>query len=457
VSRATAFTAALVLALAARLAAQEPPKPPAGHTPADTVRADSLRVDSLRADTVQAKSTVARTLPPGVQLGYRRSPALGLDPFRHALIPHWGFVVGATASADNNAGNLSDVGAFMLLGKHDSITASSVIDALGLVPNGQGLQGLAGGDGGVYLGGPFGSRIGLGLTAGGRGYGSFLLDDNAVALLRDGNGARQNFSLGQTHGAGLATAEGGAHLLVRLGAVRDEPGLRVILGAGARYLKPLWYGRSTSAIASGGTLRVTNDSIAANLRISTAQAVDAPNVKGSGTAADFLIRFELPEPGLALEAMLVNVGTVKLERVEHRLATFSVATTSFKTVKDSLDKSKFRVQDTSAATVQLPQQMRFALNAWVLPVIQLDAAYTTAVTGDFAAPAMLEAGATLRLIRWLPLRAGIVHAGDFGTGYTGGIAIESRVVYLQLNGASYGGAFKQARGAGGRVELGFFF
>jgi hypothetical protein len=441
VSRA-AVTALLALAWAARLAAQEPPKP---------------QNDSARADTAGPVRTGPRLLPPGVQLGYRRTPFLGLDPFRHAIVPHWGFVVSAGAGVENNTVNLQDIGALLLLGRHDSITAGSVIDALGLVPKGEGLQGLARGDAGVYLGTQWTGRVTIGFSAGGRGYGTFLVDDSAVALLRDGNGAQQNFSVGQTHGAALGTAEGGAHALIRFGAIHDEAGLRVILGFGARYLKPLYYARSASAINSNGTIRLTGDSIAAALRLTTDQAVDPPNVKGSGLVGDFLVRFELPEPGIALEAMLVNVGTLKLQQVEQRLATFNVSTTSFKVVKDSLDKSKFRVQDTTALTLQMPQQMRFALNAWVLPILQLDAAYTTQVTGDLATPAMVEAGATIRLISWLPLRAGFVSAGELGTGLTGGFAIETRTLYLHLDGASLGGAFKQARGASGRFEFGFYF
>ena len=441
-SRAPAVTALLALALAVRLEAQEPPKP---------------ATDTAQADTTRPEAAGPRLLQPGVQLGYRRTPLLGLDPFRHVIVPHWGFILGAAAGVENNAVNLQDIGALMLLGRHDSIDAGTVIDALGLVPKGQGLAGLARGDGGVYLGSQWGGRVTIGFSAGGRAYGTFLVDDSAVALLRDGNGAQQNFALGQTHGASLATAEGGAHALIRLGAIRDRAGLRVILGVGARYLRPLFYARTASAINSGGTIRLTGDSIAANLRLTADQAIGPPNVKGSGLVEDFLVRLEMPEPGLALEAMLVNAGTLKLQQVEQRLATFTVSTTSFKTVKDSLDKSKFRVQDTTAVTVQMPQQMRFALNAWVLPILQLDAAYTTQVTGDFATPAMLEAGVTLRLISWLPLRAGIVNAGTFGTGFTGGFAIESRVFYLHLGGASLGGAFKNAQGANGRFELGFFF
>lgn len=433
--------------LAGRAAAQEPSKP----------QGSGARVDSVRADTVQAAPAGPQRLEPGVPLGFRRTQLFGLDPFRLAIVPHWGLVVDAGARVDNNSVNLRDIGALMFLGKHDSIDAGTVIDALGLVPKGQGLQGLAGGDGGLYFGTQWGGHLTLGFSAGARGYGAFLVDDSAVALLRNGNGAQQNFSVGQTHGTALGTAEAGAHAMIRFGAVGDEAGLRVILGAGARYLRPLYYARTASAINSGGTIRLTGDSLAAALRLTTDQAVDPPKVKGSGLVGDFLVRLELPEPGIAFEAMLVNVGTLKLQQVEQRLATFNVSTTSFTVVKDSLDKSKFRVQDTTALTVQMPQQMRFALNTWLLPVLQIDAAYTTGVTGDFATPAMIEAGATLRLLSWLPLRVGIVSDGDLGTGVTGGFAFETRVFYLHVDGASLGGPFAQARGASGRLELGFFF
>ena len=447
-SRAPALAAILAALLAGGAAAQAPPKPQGGGE----------LVDTVRADTARSEAPGPRTLEPGVALGYRRTQLFGLDPFRLAIVPHWGLIVGVGARVDNNSVNLKDIGALLLLGKHDSINAGTVVDALGLVPRGEGLLGLAGGDGGVYLGTQWGGHLTLGFSAGAQGYGSFFVDDSAVALLRDGNGgAQQTFPVGQTHGAALGTAEGGAHAMIRFGAVGDEAGWRLIVGAGARYLRPLYYARSGSAIGPASAIRLTGDSIAAAVRLTTEQAVDPPNVKGSGLVGDFLLRFELPEPGLALEAMLVNVGTVKLQKVEQRLATFNVSTTSFTVVKDSLDKSKFRVQDTTAVTLQMPQQLRLALNAWVLPVLQIDAAYTTRVTGDFAAPAMFEMGATFRLLSWLPLRAGIVSAGDLGTGVTGGIAFETRALYLHVDGASLGGAFAQARGAGGRFEFGFFF
>jgi hypothetical protein len=118
---------------------------------------------------------------------------------------------------------------------------------------------------------------------------------------------------------------------------------------------------------------------------------------------------------------------------------------------------KFRVQDTTDVTVTLPRVLRFAASTWILPMLQLDAAYTASVTGDFAAPSIFEAGATLRLLRWIPLRVGIINEGSYGTGLTGGFGLETRVFYLDLTGATLGGGFKTGRGAAANVEFGFFF
>jgi len=456
VNRAIVLAAALTLAAAGRLAGQEPTPPPR-----DTSVADSAAQHDT-ALAAQDSAPVARSWRIRVQPAYRRTPHLGLDPFRYALVPHWGLVVAANASGTNNALNASDIGALMLIHRQDTVRAQDIIDALGLVPPGKGLLGLVQGGTTVHLGGPFGRHFALGFTGEGHAYSSFRLDDNAVALLRDGNASRQNFSLGTTGGAALATAEGGVHAVLRLGAAaNNDPGLRVIVGVGARYLKPLAYARGGSTIANGGIIRLTGDSVMAHVSAQsqfTVASQDNPmNVQGSGMAADFLLRLELPRPGIALEAMLANVGTVKIQGVERRLGTFNVATTTLKEVKDSIDAVEFIVQDTTAVTVTLPRVLRLAASAWVLPMLQVDASYTAAVSGDFTAPAVIEAGATLRLLRWFPLRVGIVRAGDYGNGFTGGFGIETRVLYLDITGSAYGSAPKTVRGGGGRVELGFFF
>jgi hypothetical protein len=519
VNRALFLAAALALAAAGRLAAQEPPPPPPRDTtrtdslPADSARADSLRAaillaDSLRADSLRADSLahadtaavqvtrpVVSTWRVGLQPAYRRSPHLGLDPFRYALVPHWGLVIAAGASGTNNSINASDIGALWLLTgqglgvvSRDSLRNEDIINAFGLVPTGKGLLGFVQGGGAVHLGGPFGHHFALGFTGEGRAYSSFRLDDNIVALLRDGNGTRQNFSLGASGGAALATAEGGVHAVLRFGATADnDPGLRIIMGVGARYLKPLAFGRGGSALGDAGIIRLTGDSIAINTQVEsefTYQTQDSlMNVKGSGMAMDYLLRFELPRPGLAFEMSLSNAGSVKIQGVERRRANISgVRAASIKELRDILmytdttiaprqsgtgldttvtrklkPQYDFQVRDTTEVTVTLPRVLRLAASAWVLPMLQLDASYTGAVSGDFTAPAIIEAGATLRLLRWLPLRVGIVRAGDYGNGFTAGFGIETRVLYLDVSGGFYGSAPKTATGGGARVEFGFFF
>jgi hypothetical protein len=459
---------------------------------ADSLRADSLRADSLRADSLAHQDTTARQelapeaeLPPGVQLAYRRTPTFAMDPFRYALVPHWGFVIAVGANGVNNSVNFSDIGALIFLNKKDSLSPANGVDALGLVPQGKGLLGLLQGGTSFNLGGPFGRHVGLGLSVGAHAYSSFRVDDNTVALLRDGNGARQDFSLGTSGGAGLATAEAGGHLVLRFGATGNQPGLRFIAGVGARYLRPLAYARGGSVLPSGGTIRLTGDSIALNSQVEsdlTYQTKDNPmNVKGSGLATDFLFRFEMPRPGVAFEVSLANVGSVKIQGVERQRANISgVHAASLKELRDILMYRKttirqspsgpdttvqwalkpqydFQVLDTTQVSVTLPKVLRFAASTWILPMLQLDAAYTASVTGDFASPTTLEAGATLRLVRWIPLRVGVISAGDYGTGLTGGFGLETRVFYLDLTGATLGGGFKTGRGASADVEFGFFF
>lgn len=498
------LAAALVLA-AGRLAAQVPAPPPPDTTRRDTVRVDSVaidsaRVDSLAVDTAAVDSARADTLaqdttppvalrPLRVLSGFRRTPHAGLDPFRHAMIAHWGLVISAGATATTNALNFEDIGALKLLADNDSLTAETALDAIGLVPRETGLLGLLQGGGGVHLGGPFGSRFGLGFSVQGRAYGSLHADDDLITLLRDGNGARQDFTLGGSRGAALATAEAGAHAVLRFGATGDRPGPRLILGVGARFLKPLAYGRGGAAVPNSGTIRITGDSIVlSNVQAesdwTTASEDDPLSLTGSGMANDLLLRLELPHTGLALEASLTNVGKVTIEGVERRrmrIASARAASlTEFRNILMYRDTSivprpaptpgvdttwswklrpeyDFNVYDTASVTVTLPRVLRFAASAWVLPMLQLDAAYTAEVTGDFAMPAIVEAGATLRLIRPIPIRIGIVRAGDYGSGLTGGIGIEGRVLYLELQGSTFGGSTRTATGAGGRVEFGLFF
>ncbi len=423
---------------------------------------------ALALGSALAGTAGAQTIPDGaqatkVQSAYRRTPSFRIDPFRHVSIPHWGFVISAGASGGNNALNASDLGALIFLSDRDSLTISSAVDAMGLIPKGSGLRGFAQGEGGFYLGGPFGGHLSLGFQARGTGYGAFQLDDGAVSLLRDGNGVRTDFSLGSTKGIGLATAEAGAHTIIRLGPLGSVDGVKLNLGFGVRFLRPVAFARFRSLLANGGTVRVTGDTIQANISVERAFTREpGETAKGkNGLASDFLVRMEWPTSGLALEAEIANIGSVDVEKVEIASAGLNVTSTRLQDVKDAVDTVDFKVRSLadSAATVHLtlPRVIRFTASAWANRILQIDLSSTMPVTGDFETPLAVDIGTTWRFIRTLPLRVGMSIGGAEGIGFSGGLAVEGRTMFFQLGGQSLGGLFSQAKGAGARLELGFFF
>ncbi len=422
---------------------------------------------TLRGQAVPEGSQASK-----VQLAYRRTPTFRNDPFRHVMIPHWGLVFSSGASVENNALEVADVRAFIFLADSTKnpggLLPDDILSAIGLIPRGGGLSGILQGEGGVHLGGPLGGHLSIGLSARGRGYGSFQFDDTFLSLLRDGNGARQDFSLGNTKVAALATAEAGAHGVVRLGPWGSPDAVRVVLGVGGRYIRPVAYGDERSTVANGG-LRVTGDSVVANIAIQQLVTRDPEQTfrqsKGS-IANDFLVRLEWPTSGFALEAMVANIGNVTIPLVQRSNFRLNVATTKISVVQDSLDKNPlqagfqfkpFTVQDTIALSLTLPRIVRFTASSWANRILQVDLSATLPVTGDFESPLAVDVGTTWRLIRTLPLRAGLVLGGSQGIGYTGGIAIEGRTMYLQVGGQSFGGFANKAKGAGVRFDLGLFF
>ncbi len=414
-----------------------------------------------------AAPLAAQAVPDGsqaskVDAGYRRTPTFRVDPFRHAMIPHWGFVFSGGGLGENNTLNLADVRAAIYLADKDSLLVGNVLDILGLIPEGKGLKGSGLGEGGFYLGGPFGSHFSLGLSAQARGYGSFQLDDNFVALLRDGNGARQDFTLGNSKGAALATAEGGAHAVLRFGPLGSEDGVNLNLGFGARYIRPVAFVRANSTIANGGYIRITADSIAASLGVQLAKTPepwDSTFKHGKASlAGDFLVRLTWPTSGFALEAMVANIGNVTVHYVETESKSLNIRTTNYQEIKDSLDVfDSTSVKDTTDLKVKLPRIVRFTASSWANRILQIDVSATMPVHGDFEAPLSVDLGTTWRFIRTMPLRAGVVLGGDQGIGFTGGLAIEGRNMFLQIMGQSLGGLFRNATGGGAGLELGTFF
>jgi hypothetical protein len=411
----------------------------------------------LRAQTVPEKSQAAK-----LDQGYHRPPTFRIDPFTNLHVPHWGFVLNIGGTAANNSVNLNDVGALIFLSGEDSLRWVNGLDALGLVSQGSGLKGNGEAQAGIYIGGPIGARVQVGLSVMGRSYGSLLLDDDAVALLRDGNASREEFTLGDSDGAGLATAEAGAHGLYRLGPFGTIDGVHLILGAGVRYVRPILYGSAHSVLNNGGVVRLTGDSISATVQIETFQTAglldgDVKLNDGGGLVGDFLARVEWPTSGLALEAMIANVGAVSIGEVERRTATLDVQTTDLEEVGDVLDTLELRLQDTTNITVTLPRIARLSASAWANRILQLDLIGTLPFGSDFDLPATVDVWSTWRFIPTVPLRAGLVFGGHQGVGFSGGLGVETRNFFFNVAGRSLGGLFSNATGASARLDLGVFF
>ncbi len=432
-----------------------------------------LALSSL-SPTLNAQAVPEGSQSMRVDRSYRRTPSLRLDPFRHVMIPHFGIVFSGGALGENNSFNLDDIGAIIKLADDDSLTLGDAFDALGLIPSGAGWTGLAQGEVGIDLGGAFTSRLGIGLSAQVRGYGVFEFDDDAVAIFRDGTTSRTEFTLGSSSAASLVTAEFGVHAVVHLNPIGSVDGARLTLGGGARILRPLVYAMARSTIQNGGRISITDTLIAARIGVESLYQIIPANVslsqlldRGSGLAADFLVRVEWPTNGIAFEIMAANIGSVDVNAVERRDANINVSEPTLERVIDILtfsdpltlqDTLSFDVRDTLAVVnVNLPKLFRFTVSAWANRILQIDLAATAPVTGEFDTPAVVDLGTTWRFIRTIPLRIGIVLGGPQGVGFTGGFGIEGRRFYLQAIGASLGGAFRGATGTAGRFELGLFF
>jgi hypothetical protein len=408
-------------------------------------------------DLLQAQAVPEGAQASKVPMAYRRTPQLRVDPFRHVMIPHWGLVISGGALAGNNTVTLADARAMWYLIDNDAELYGDALDLLSQVPDGQGFRMDAELEGGLYLGGPFGRHFSLGFSAKARSYGIGNMDDAAVSLLRDGNANQQDFDFGNTKGVALGTEEIGGHAVVRLGPIAGEDGVLLTLGGGVRVIKPIFYYAATTTV---GQLHVTSDSVVANVQIQALASTDVDLTQlelGSDVAADFMVRLEWPTSGIAIEAMLANIGTVTVENLERKTKDFEANSTHIGEVLDSLE-SDFLVMDTTSVEIKLPRILRFAASAWANKILQLDVSARLKTTGTvFEYPFEAELGTTWRLIRVMPLRVGLIVGGAQDIGFSAGLGLETRNLFFTVAGRSIGGFLTEGTGAAARLELGFFF
>jgi hypothetical protein len=282
------------------------------------------------------------------------------------------------------------------------------------------------------------------------------LDDDAVALLRDGNGARSEFTLGETRGDGLLTAEVGAHAVWRHGRLAGLRHARLALGAGVRYVEPLFYVRARSLLENGGRILLTRDSVRARASVASART---PRVgaQGSGVLADLMARLEWPERGMALEASIRDLGRVALNGLVRRREDVDLATTRLDSVVDVLEKLSFTVRDTAPDHVSPPAVVGLTASVWSVHPVQLDGRLLVPVGGDFdRPPPAVELLSTWRPSPPLPLRAGVRLGGRSGPGVRLGLGWETDRFYVRGSAVTSGGVVGGARGLGATLDLGFW-
>jgi hypothetical protein len=404
-----------------------------------------------------------------VDLGYRRPSSFRVDPFRHVMIPHWGFVFSVGATGENSVLNLADIRALMFLDDETNgsqLLPGDILDVMGLIPEGKGVRVVSQGEGGFYLGGPFGRHFSLGLSAQARGYGTGFIADEATTLLRDGNLTQDLFDLAGSGGIGLGTAEIGAHTVLRFGPLGTEDGVHLALGIGGRLVRPGVFVQARPQPGSSTAVRAGADSIIADLAFETFETpltdvddfMDRVSNAPMSVVGDFLIRLEWPTNGFSLEAMFANLGTVTVPGVERDTASLAVATSDpRRDLPDAFEAMDWANADILELEVKLPQIIRFSAGAWANAILQLDAVATMPVSGDFETPLTVDLGTTWRFVRHLPLRAGLILGGHQQVGFSGGFAVEARNVFFQVAGQSLGGLFRNAKGTGVRVDFGIFF
>lgn len=430
---------------------------PSGHGSAPALLS---AVVLLLAGAVASHPARAQEPGPGDDLGrgelYRRTPLVGGDPFAGLLVDRPSATLSARAAGGNSALALDELGAILLLAERDSLRPGDALDALGLAPQGRALAGYGDGGAGLRAGLPLGRRLTVGVSLQGRGYGSFRVDEDAVALLRDGNASRSEFMVGESRGDGLAAAEVGAHAVLRPAGIRGPGGARVAIGAGVRLVRPLYYARFLSLLEDRSRVLVSADSVRARVSVASDRT---PSVggRGAGALADLMARFEWPNRGVAVEASVRDLGGVNVDGLVRRREDVDISTTRLDTVVDVVESLSFPVTDTVSASVSPPAMVAVTTSVWSGLPVQLDGRILLPVGGDFERPPPVgEVAATWRHGS-LPVRTGVRVGGLSGFGMRLGSGWESDAFFVRASAITSGGIGGAARGVAANLEAGVWF
>lgn len=402
------------------------------------------------------------------------------DLFQPLLSGRFSFTHYLSAGADNNTLAVGDLVALGILAEaslgtdipgigptggpsgEDGFRPTDLFLLAGLVPAGEGIRLGTHDRTGLVVTVPTGPLVTVGLMGGVRLLGSGQIPDDLAALARDGvAGDSITVNLTEMGGEMFGYAEMGANALLNLEVLPTPFGdISVLAGAGARYVRGLAHLRFGFAGDSGeetSTFTVARTGVSTDLHMSTPIGEEVLAEGGGGVAMDVMVGATLGHRA-QLRLAVTDLGTAEVTVGQRQVTSMELNDVSFL----ELGGDSASVTDTLAsATRSIALPTTFRADATFRPINMIGIGARIALPMDSAAFAfepLYQVGLELRLLPALPLRAGMLGGGEFGTGYFAGFGLDTRVFGFELEMASSGGpAVADIRGVSLRSALSLRF
>ena len=276
----------------------------------------------------------------------------------------------------------------------------------------------------------------LALTASGFGSSDFLLSKDIMDLVLNGNDIDRVYEIGATDGEGYGLSS----FALSVGIPFPMPLFKQFaLGVSAKYLRGFAYGK----VAEASSTMITDiDGVHGSGRVVIDHALG-----GSGLAFDFGAAAMLNSRWSLSVGVANAINSVKWSNDTKRFTyTFSADSISVESIEDTDIDSVYRdseeTADIESFSTSVPPQLRIGL-ARISKRLTFAFDYEQGLkkgVGISTAP-RLAFGTELRLIGFLPLRAGIAAGGDRGLSTSAGFALDFSVFSWDFAVASRDGAF----------------
>lgn len=398
--------------------------------------------------------------PASAQVGVLDQPFRN-DPFQPLLEGRWSFTHYLNVGADNNTLGVGDMVAIGYLAS--DFRPSDIFLIAGLVPVDEGVRVGSQNRTAATLTFPAGRFLTFGITGGVRAIAEGQVPDDVAALVRDGMvGDVVTVDLTHLGGEAFVFGEGGLNGLLKLPLVPTPMGdLTLLAGAGGRYIQAISHSRVGFSGDDGdaiSTFTLTQQGVTTELNIASPLAEDVLAEGGSGFAFDLMAGAAIGHRA-QLRLAVTDLGSAQVNVGRRAVTTILMDDVSFVDMSSTADS--LATTDTLAAVtrdVALPTTFRVDATFRPLNAIGLGVRLAAPVGDGPSLEPLAQAGLELRPFRVLPLRAGILGGGDFGTGFFGGFGIDARTLRFDLEVASSGGpAVSEMRGVSLRTGLALRF